>query len=308
MKRFCAIMFMLIAFNVLRAQEFRATISVNYQKLMNTSQSYATSDTKVFETMKQSIEDFVNGRKWTNLEIQDEERLDAAIGITLTRRNSATEYEGQLNVQLRRPVYNSNYSTGLFNYVESSGFVFTFDETQPLEYDPTTFSSNLTSALAYYLYMMLGVYFDSYGLGGGMPFYEQAAAIAQQASASPYSGWDASSNNKARYWFSENHTNSAYQALHSVYYNYHRMGLDRMTQNQDEARAKILQALQTLADLNAAKRNLLSVTTFVDMKVDELVSIFTPAPASEQQQVYDAVRAIAPVNVNKLTEWNVKKK
>ncbi|MDY5968903.1 MAG: DUF4835 family protein [Bacteroidales bacterium] len=308
MKRFCAIVFMLIALNVLHAQEFRATISVNYQKLMNTSQSYATNDTKVFETMKQSIEDFVNGRRWTNLDFQDEERLEVAFGITLTRRNSATEYEGQLNVQLRRPVYNSNYSTGLFNYVENSGFVFTFDETQPLEYDPTTFSSNLTSTLAYYLYMMLGMSFDSYGLGGGMPFYEQASNIAQQASASPYQGWDASGNNKARYWFSENHTNSAYQAIHSVYYNYHRMGLDRMTQNQEEARVKIIQALQTLAELNTIKRNMLTVTTFVDMKIDELVSIFTPASATEQQQVYDAIRAIAPVNVNKLTGWNVKKK
>ena len=308
MRVFCAIVFMFMAFNATVAQEFRAAVSVNYQKLLNTTQGYATSDTKVFETMKQSIEDFVNGRKWTNLDLEEQEKLDAAIGITLTRRSSATEYEAQLNVQLRRPVYNSNYSTGLFNYVETSGFLFTYDETQPLEYDPTTFSSNLTSVLAFYLYTMLGLYFDSYGLGGGVPFFEQAGAIAQQASASSYAGWDASSNNKARYWFGENHANAAYQALHSAYYNYHRLGLDRMTQNQEEARARIVQALQTLRDLNEVKRNLLSVTTFVDMKIDEIVSIFTPAPTAEQQQVYDAVRAIAPINVNKMKDWNVKKK
>lgn len=306
MRKVCAILFMLISFGALNAQEFAATISVNYEKLVNTTQSYQSSDTKVFETMKQSLEDFVNGRKWTNLQIEDQEKIPVTIGITLTKRSSATAYEAQLNIQMRRPVYNSTYTSGLFNYVETSGFAFAYNETEPLEYDPNTYSSNLTSTISYYLYIMLGIYFDSYAPGGGQPFYEQAANIAQVASASS-TGWDVGSNNKARYWFVENHTNSAYNALHSVYYNYFRLGLDRMTQNQDEARAKILMALDELKQLNDAKHNLLSVTAFTEMKVDELISIFTPAPEDEKQKVYDVIYSIAPVQVTKMKDWGITK-
>ncbi len=300
---------MLTGFVVLSAQEFSATISVNYQKLMNSNQSFESTDTKVFDLMKQSLEDFVNGRKWTNLQIEDVEKIPISIGINLNSRNSATAYVAQLNIQMRRPVYNSSYSSGLFNYVETNGFSFTFNENQPLEFDPNEYSSNLTSTVAYYLYVLLGVYFDSYSLGGGMPFFEQAAAIAQVASTATNAstGWDAGSNSKARYWFVENHTNSAYSSLHAVYYNYYRLGLDRMTVNQDDARAKILTAMEMLSQLNTQKRNLLSVITFLEMKVDELVLIFTPAPQAEKQRLYDVVYAIAPVQTTKLKEWGITK-
>lgn len=293
-------------FRAVSAQEFMATISVNYEKLMNSTQSYESTDTKVFETMKQALEDFVNGRKWTNLQIEENEKIPVAIGLTLTKRSSAVAYEAQLNIQMRRPVYNSTYTSGLFNYVETSGFSFSYNENSPLEYDPTSFSSNLTSTVAYYLYVMMGIYFDSYALGGGHPFFEQAANVAQVASPNA-SGWDASSNNKARYWFVENHTNSAYNTLHSVYYNYYRLGLDRMTQDQDGARAKMLLALDALKQLNDAKHNILSVTTFTEMKVDELVSVFTPAPQEEKQKVYDVIYSIVPVQVSKLSAWGITK-
>ncbi len=309
MRKVCAILFMLMVFVVLNAQEFNATISVNYQKLMNSNQSFESTDTKVFELMKQSLEDFVNGRKWTNLQIEDVEKIPITIGVNLNKRTSATAYEAQLNIQMRRPVYNSSYSSGLFNYVETNGFSFTYNENQPLEFDPNSYSSNLTSTVAYYLYIMLGIYFDSYSLGGGMPFFEQAAAIAQVASTGSSSsvGWDAGSNAKARYWLVENHTNSAYNTLHAVYYNYYRLGLDRMTVNQDDARAKILQAMEMLNQLNSQKRNLLAVSTFLEMKVDELVLIFTPAPQVEKQRIYDVIYSIAPVQTNKLKEWGITK-
>lgn len=309
MKKLVAIVFVFICFGTLKAQEFGATVSVNYEKLVNSSQAYESPDTKVFETMRHALEDFVNGRRWTNLQIEEKEKIPVAIGINLTRRNSATSYDAQLNIQLRRPVFNSTYSTGLFNYVETQGFSFTFNENDPLEYDPNTYYSNLTSTIAYYLYIMLGVYFDSFGPDGGAPFYQQAAAIAQ-LTASQFgsgSGWDPASNSKARYWFVENHTNNAYENLHQVYYLYNRMGLDRMTQNQDEARANILQALQMLMQLNKQKNGLLSVRQFLDMKIDELVSIFTPATMEEKQTVYDVIYSISPVSITKLKDWGIDK-
>ncbi|MBP5516452.1 MAG: DUF4835 family protein [Bacteroidales bacterium] len=288
------------------AQEFRCGVSVNYQKLQSTTQQYETGDIKIFETMKQSIEEFVNNRRWTNLELEQNEKLDCSISLILSERTSATDFKGQLSIQLRRPVYNSNYTSGILNYMENNDLMFSYNETQPLEFDPNTFFDNLSSTLAFYCYIMLGMYFDSYGPNGGEPFFEMARTISQTAGTTSYKGWRSGDSQKARYWFMENHTNSAYEALHSVYYYYYRLGLDMMTKDQPTARKNIIQALRYLQQVHKKRANLLSVTQFVDVNMSEIVSIFTPAPADEQKEVYMIIKDISPINVTKMRDWNVK--
>ena len=300
-KRVLAILLVLTNLGVLHAQEFRCAVSVNYQKLMSTTQSYESSDKKVFENMKQALEDFVNSRRWTNLELEPHEYLDCSLSLILSERTSPTDFKGQLTIQLRRPVYNSNYTSGLFNYIESGDLAFVYNESQPLDYDPNTFYGNLSSAVAYYLYIMLGIYFDSFGPDGGEPFYEMARTICQTADQmQTYKGWNSRESAKARYWFMENHTNPAYAPLHQAYYLYHRMGLDMMTKDQPQARKNIIAALEALQQVNKTRPNTLSVQQFVDVKITELVSIFSPAPAEEQKQVYDLIKAISPISVSKL--------
>lgn len=270
-----AILLVLTLLGSLRAQELRCAVSVNYQKLMTTTQAYESSDKKVFDNMKQAVEDFLNARRWTNLEMEQTEQLDCTLSLILTERTSATDFKGQISVQLRRPVYNSNYTSGLFNYMESGDFAFSYNDSQPLDYDMNTFYSNLSSVLSYYVYIMLGIYFDSYGMNGGEQFYEVAHNICQAAENSGFKGWRSSEGAKARYWFMENHTNSAYTALHTAYYQYHRLGLDMMTKDQPQARLAIINALQSLQTVHKTKPNLLSVQQFVDVKISELVSIFS---------------------------------
>ncbi len=301
--------FVLFAFLCLvsKAQEFHCSVSVNVEKLQNTTQSYETSDAKKFaEDMKEAIETFINNRRWTALEFEQHEKIESSISLIISKRTSATDFVGQLSVQMRRPVYNSSYTSGLFNYMDIGDFAFTYNETQPLEFDANTFFDNLTSTLGYYVYIMLGIYFDSYGMMGGTAFYEMASNIAQTATSAPieYKGWQQKHGQKARYWFSENHTNSAYDDLREAYYLYNRMGLDRMTKDQDAARASILQALMKLRQVNKVKNNVLSVTQFVDVKMQELTSIFTPAPDTEKKQVYLTLKEISPINANKLKDWN----
>lgn len=307
MRRFWSIALVMMFFCTASAQEFRCNVQVNYQKLQTTTQAYESTDKKVFESMKQAIEDFVNGRRWTNMDIEPQEQIDCSISLILNTRSSATDFIGQLQIQLRRPVYNSNYTTGLFNYIESGNFNFSYNESQPLDFDPNTFYGNLSSAVAYYLYIMLGIYFDSYGMNGGEPFYEMARTICQTADATQqYKGWNSRESQKARYWFMENHTNSAYSGLHDVYYTYHRLGLDMMTKDQTQARQNIIAALQTLQQVNKVRPNILSVSQFVDVKISEIVSIFTPAPADEQKTVYNIIKEISPINVVKLKDFATK--
>ena len=309
LKRSVSILLALMLLGGIHAQEFRCAVSINYQKLMTTTQSYESSDKKVFDNMKQALEDFINSRRWTSLEMDMNERLDCSLSLILSERTSATDFKGQISIQLRRPVYNSNYTTGLFNYIESGNMSFVYNDSQPLDYDPNTFFGDLSSVVSYYLYILLGVYFDSYGPNGGEPFFEMANTICQTASQQRQDagqGWNSRGSTKVRYWFVENHTNSAYSGLHDAYYMYHRMGLDMMTKDQPQARQNIISALRSLQQVHKARPNILSVQHFMDVKITELVSIFTPAPADEQKQVYDIVKEISPNNVAKLKDFATK--
>ena len=301
LRRVVFIILAVLHLGAVSAQEFHCTVQVNYQKLLSTTQSFESNDKGVFESMRQALEDFVNSRRWTNLELQQGERIECSLSLILNERSSLTDFKGQISLQLRRPVYNSSYTSGLFNYIESGDFVFSYNESQPLDYDPNTFYGNLQSAVSFYVYVMLGMYFDSFAPNGGEAFYEVSRTICQTADAvQQYKGWSGRESQKARYWFAENHTNAAYSALHAVYYQYHRLGLDMMTKDQPQARQNIIGALEQLQQVHKVKPNLLSVQQFVDVKISELVGIFGPAPADEQKRVYDIVKEVSPINAAKL--------
>lgn len=307
MRRFFAIALVMTLFCTTRAQEFRCNVQVNYQKLQTTTQAYESTDKRVFESMKQAIEDFINGRHWTNMEVEQQEQLDCSLTLILNTRQSATDFTGQLQLQLRRPVYNSSYTTGLINYIENGNFNFTFNESQSLDFDLGNFYGNLSSTLGYYCYIMLGYYFDSFSPNGGEPFFQLAQQVQQTAEGSGYVGWKSSDGQKSRYWFMENHNNSAYAKLHDTYYSYHRLGLDMMTKDQPKARQAIIESLQNLQEVSKRRSNILSVNQFIDVKIQEINSIFTPAPQEEQQQVYDLIKEISPINAVKIKEFNHKK-
>ena len=306
MRRLLLIMLVFMPFCSLWGQEFRCTVSVNPQKLLTTTKGYeSASDKKIFDNMKQALEDFINGRRWTDLDFQQHEKIDCSFSLILQQRSSATDFVAQISVQMRRPVYNSTYTTGLFNYMEQPTFAFSYNESQPLDFDINNFSSILASTVAYYCYVMLGIYFDSFVPNGGDLYYQLAQQVVQAVDVSKYSGWD-SKGGRSRYWFMENHTNSAYASLREAYYNYHRLGLDMMTKDQTKARQAIIQSLRDLEKSHRRNTNLLSLQQFVDVKIQEIVSIFTPAPPEERKAVYEAVRNISPINVVKMKEFDIK--
>ena len=278
MRRILSIVLIMFCFCVARGQEFRCSVSINYQKLMTTTQPYETTDKKVFDNMKQALEDFINGRKWTNIEFEQQEKIECSFSLILSQRTSATDFVGQINIQLKRPVYNSTYTSGLFNYMEQPNFQFSFNENYPVEFDLNNFTSILSSTVAYYCYVMLGIYFDSFGLNGGQVFYELASQVVQAVDASKYAGWDT----------------------------YHRLGLDMMTKDQPKARQAIIQSLQSLQKAHKRNTSMLSLQQFVDVKIQEIVSIFTPAPPEEQKTVYNLIKDISPINIVKLKGFNTK--
>jgi hypothetical protein len=293
MKRTLILSFLLLLFFRPFAQEFECNVSVSAQQVEG-------SDKRVFETLQNAIYEFMNNRKWSNYNFRVEEKLECTILLTVTERQSADEFRGNLNVVIRRPVYNTAYNSVLLNFIDK-GMQFRYVEFQPLDYSDGTFTSNLTSVLAFYSYMFLGLYFDSFSPSGGTVFLEKAQEVVTAAQNAPESGWKAFESEKNRWWMVNNYMNPANSALRDFGYTYHRLGLDQMYDKVDQGRNSITESLQFLQKLYNAKPGLFALQLTFDAKRDEIVNIYSDQRVSptEKTTVANLLKEIDPANSSK---------
>ena len=174
------------------SQEVNASVQVSARQIEGT-------DRDAFKELQQALYEFVNNRIWTNYNYKLEERIECTILLTLSERISSDQYKGKLNLVLRRPVYKTNYNTTMLNYIDKD-VQFTYSEGEPLIYAENSFSNNLTSMIAYYVYVFLGLDADSFSKLGGTPYFEKAQSIVQNAQNTSEPGWKAFENMKNRYW------------------------------------------------------------------------------------------------------------
>ena len=274
----------------LHAQELNCMISINAQKLEGT-------DKKVFQTLQSAIYEFVNNRKWSSYSFKQEERIECTILIIINERLSADEFKGTMNVVIRRPIINSAYNSVLLNTIDKS-VQFKYVEYQPLDYSDGTFTSNLTSMLAYYSYTILGFYFDSYSPSGGSPYFEKAQEVVNAAQNSSDPGWKAFESDKNRYWIVNNYLNPANSGLRDFAYRYHRLGLDQMYEKVDQGRTVASEGLEILQRIYNAKPNLYALQLIFDAKRDEFVNIYADqrVPPMEKTNITNLLKEIDPAN------------
>lgn len=274
-----------------RAQEFLCDISVSAPTIEGT-------DRRVFESLQSALYEFMNNRKWTNVNIKNLERIECTMMITVRERVSSDEYKGTLNIVLRRPVYKSSYNSVLLNFVDEN-FQFRYLESQALDFNENSFLSNLTSTLAFYAYIMLGLDFDSFGLYGGDAFFQAAESIVNSAQSANERGWKAFDGNRNRYWMSENLRNPSYRMLRQFYYEFHRLGLDQMADNPDEGRASITSALSYLEQAYRARSNLFLLQLVLDAKRDEIINVYSKGSPQEKTKAANIMREVDPANASK---------
>jgi hypothetical protein len=277
----------------LKAQEFDCMISIQAQKVEGT-------DKKMFETLQSAIYEFMNNRKWSNYNIRLEERIECTLVITLNERPAVDEFRGNINVVLRRPVFNTAYNTVLLNHYDKE-FWFKYVEYQTLDYADGTFSTNLTQVLAFYANVILGFYFDSFTLNGGTPFFEKAQDIINIAQSAPEPGWKGYESQKNRYWLVENVLNGSNAPMRQFYYNYHRLGLDQMYDKLELGRAAVTESIGLLNKMYNAKPGLYFLQMTLDAKKDELVNIYSDSrvPPMEKNDVVNILKEIDPANASK---------
>lgn len=276
-----------------RAQELNCMISINTQKLEGT-------DKKVFQTLQQSMYEFLNNRKWTTYNVKQEERIECTMLLTINDRLAADEFRGTLNIVIRRPVLNSAYNCVLLNSIDKY-IQFKYVEYQPLDYSDGTFTSNLTSFLAYYAYITLGFYYDSFSPSGGTQFFEKAQEVVNAAGNTQDPGWKAYESDKNRWWLVNNYMNSANSGLRDFSYRYHHLGFDNMYERVDQGRTATTEAIGVLQKIYNDKPNLYALQLIFDAKRDEFINIYSDqrVPPMEKSTVSNILKEIDPANSSK---------
>lgn len=288
---FGLVLMLLLLSSGMVAQELRCNVSVVTPSIQGTNR-------KVFETMQTALNEFMNSQRWTDKIYATDERIECTFLINIKEVVSTDEFKGTLQIQARRPVFQSSYYTTLFNHIDQN-FHVRYIENEPMNYNPNSFESNLVGLMAYYSFIIIGMDEDSFAPMGGTSTFQKAETLVNQAQSARESGWKSFENTRNRYWMVENILNEYHKPVRECMYKYHRNGLDRMAEKAETGRTEIASSLELLRKVFRQKPGSLFLQMFFSAKSDELVNIFTESFAMEKQRVVEILNEIDPSNLDK---------
>ena len=290
MRHIVAILALIAMSIAMTAQELKCTISINSEQVQGSNKA-------VFTTLQQSMEEFVNTQRWTNMTFQEKERIECSMMIVV-KSVQDNMFVCEFTCQSRRPVFGTTYTTPTLN-IKDANFTFTYQEYDRMEFQHNTFTSNLTAMVAYYCYLIIGHDMDSFAKLGGTPYFQVCEDIVTSAQSASLDnaemvGWKAFESNRNRYALTNNLMDEAFKKYRAYYYDYHRHGLDEMVNNVANGRARIAKDIKVLKEAYNARPATYLVGTFLDAKSDELVNIFKSGTADEKKMVYELLMDIDP--------------
>jgi hypothetical protein len=283
----------------INAQELQAKVTVLSQQIgTNVNKS-------VFTTLQTQLTNFINNRKWTGDVFQAQEKIQCNFLLNLTSVVDDNTYKASLTIQAARPVYNSTYQSALVNF-QDVDVTFKYIEYQPVEFNENRvagndpLAGNLTAIFAYYVYIILGLDYDSFEAKGGEDYFQKAQNIVTNAPEErDITGWKAFDGNRNRYWLAKNVTDSRLNVIHDILYSYFRTGLDFMYSNEINARTNILNALSRLQDFEQQNPNTMIQQFFLQSRSDELTGIFKKADPPTKSRARDILSKIDVANASK---------
>ncbi len=276
-------------------QELRCNVQVVSQQIQG-------SNKQVFQTLQNAVYEFMNNRVWTNHVYTAEERIECNMMFNITEQISADEFKGTLSIQASRPVFNTNYTTTILNFIDND-IHFKYVEFSPLEFDVNSHISNLTSILGFYAYYVLGLDYDTFSLMGGTPYFSNAERIVINAQNAAEGGWKPLDDmaHKNRYWLVKDMIDTDYAPLREFSYRYHRLGLDLMDSKVAEGRAEITNSLELIQGIYRKRPDpyMYLLRIVFDAKVDELVSVYSESYPEERNRAHAILVEVDKTNTNK---------
>ena len=278
------------------AQELEAKINFNTAKI-------GTTDKSVFENLKETLEQFFNERQWTDLQFQPNERIQCSFNITVNKYDKTSNlFECTALIQANRPVYNSQYTSVLYNNRDQN-FNFEFAQFDQLNFTDETVDNQLTALFAYYAYLIIGLDLDSFSPMGGTDVLQRCFSLVNNAQNLDFPGWKAFENSKNRFAIINDYLDEGMKPFRQLQYDYYRKGFDEMASNAERGRNNITAALQE--DLKQAKENKplsLLPQIWTDYKRDELANLYKgKGTQKEKEAIYELLMNI---NASQNDAWN----
>lgn len=273
------------------AQEFQCKVIVNSDKIPG-------SNKQIFITLEKALNEFINQKKWTNQSFDSKEQIECVFTLNIIEQSSQNEFKGSLQLQASRPVFNSTYSTPIFNYKDDQ-FSFRYIEYEPLLYNPNNFQSNLVAVIAYYSYLVLGFEADTFANKGGNEYYYQAQNVVNLAQQSSYLGWNSNDGLRNRYNLINELLSTTFDMVRNSSYQYHINGLDTMFADNYNAKEVILNSIISMDELFNQRPNSILIRVFMDAKSEEIVNIFSDGPKMETQNLKKVLNSISATNSSK---------
>lgn len=278
------------------AQELEAKININHNQIQGT-------DASIFDNLQQTLEQFVNERQWTNLKFQKNERIQCSFIVTVTKYDKNTNtFTCKAQVQANRPVYNSAYTTTLYNNVDND-FTFLFAQFDQLEFNEENIDNQLTALFAYYAYLIIGINLDSFAPMGGEDILQRCMNLTNNAQNLNYPGWKSFDNDRNRFAIINDYLDGGMAPFRQLQYDYYRKGLDEMATNAERGRTEITTALeQNLKKCHEDKPLSRLPQIWTDYKRDELANIYKgKGTQKEKESVYEILFSI---NASQSNSWN----
>ncbi len=260
------------------------------------------ADPKIFKSLETALKELVNNTKWTDDVFELNERIKGSIRITIKNEGSVKDFTAELAIQAARPVYGAEYTTPILTHLDRE-VSFSYEQFQPLQFVKNAFSDNLTSSIAYYIYVMLGMDYDSYAPQGGEPYWQLAQDVFNTLPAAGKPEWQGKDlGNRNRYWFVENMLSPRLKNYRQGIYEYHRLGLDNAAQDMSRCKAAIMSCLEKMEEAHQAYPNTLAVRTFSVTKTDEMIEIFKNAPTDQKTRFIQIMTKLDPANSSKYNQ------
>jgi Domain of unknown function (DUF4835) len=288
MKKLILTIFSVLSAFAVQAQDLNCTVDV-------VTNSIQITNKQIFDDLKNAVTQFMNNRKWISDQVAANEKIDCNLVIEVSDF-SVSKFKANFNIQSSRTVYNSTYNTKILSYVDNS-VVFEYAQYQAMEFQESSFSGNLTSVLAFYAYIIVGLDFDTFELKGGDPYFRKAQAI-RDAAMNSADGWNSNYGNgsRNRYFLIDNLLDSRFASLRTAMYRYHIKGLDNMTKDIEAARKEVYQSIKDLKIVHDALPNAFFLKLFFNAKTEEVIQIFSKATPTLKNKVVELLSRMDPSN------------
>lgn len=247
------------------AQEIELTTEITMDILTPSQKDYLSD-------FEQKLKNYVNDHRWCDVEFYGD-KIPVRMSVNFLSGSDAGEFSAQVVVDAQRRTWKDGRPTQMTSLIfraMDAKWSFSYVRGTPFTHDEYQYNE-ITSFIDFYMYVILGMDFDSYELLMGTPYYSKALTVAQRSQTSRQAGeWQGQSNQYSRMNLISELLNAQYENYREALYWYFYEGIDFIDTEKEMAQRAIAKAVELIADI-LARSNARSI----------LISMWLESKASE---------------------------